>query len=110
MADSENFVFFFSESNQKKHQSLHKAFEFPVEAIKFTLKKIDNSFGFSLYKSNAHFLGNIKKGGAADIAGVRECDQIVEINGNSIKNIDFGKVGIMFLTVFCLLILLDLMG
>jgi len=60
--------------------------------IKCTLKKVDNAFGFFLQDENGHFLGNIEPNGAADRAGVKDKDQIMEVNGVDVTKENHDKV------------------
>ena len=62
------------------------------DTITCTLTKVDQAFGFFLRDENGHFLGNIEKDGAADRAGVKDNDQIIEVNGVNVEKETHDKV------------------
>lgn len=66
-----------------------------------SLNKINGAFGFYLRDNAGHFLGTIEEGGSADVAGVKDNDEIVEVNGVNVEKVSHDEV--RFLKVlFCL--------
>ena len=60
--------------------------------MKCTLRKVDGAFGFFLRDDSGHFLGNIEHDGAADRAGVKDGDQIIEVNSVNVEKESHDKV------------------
>ena len=60
--------------------------------VKCTLKKVEGAFGFFLRDDGGHFLGNVEKDGAADLAGIEENDQIIEVNDVNVEHTTHNEV------------------
>ena len=56
------------------------------------LKKINGTFSFFLNDNEGHFLGTIEERGSADVAGVKDNDEIVEVNGVNVEKVSHDEV------------------
>ncbi|CAK8680003.1 unnamed protein product [Clavelina lepadiformis] len=60
------------------------------------LRKIEGKFGFHVQETEkeeeGHILHLIEPGGAADLAGIRENDRLIEINGLNVEDVSYDQV------------------
>ena len=75
--------------------------------FKCTLTKVNDTFGFSLQDGEDHLIGLIEENGAADQAGIKDDDQIIEVNDANVTTKRREKVYLIYSSTCGMLVQLN---